>query len=105
MKPHSSRQFKNVVWKNKFVKSYLIYKETALFDFSEMQTTPHGVPEVGLKSYQAFLFLIFLLYLRRKMELSEVRLSYSLSTKTNKITKIASKIKISYIVPSNTITD
>jgi hypothetical protein len=50
MKPHSSRQFMKVVWNNKFVKSYLMYGETALFDFSEMQTTPHGVPEVGLKS-------------------------------------------------------
>jgi hypothetical protein len=39
-----------VIWNNKFVKSYLIYKESALFDFSETQTTPHGVPEVGLKS-------------------------------------------------------
>jgi hypothetical protein len=38
-----------VMWNNKFVKSYLIYKETAFFDFSEMQT-PDGVPEVGLKS-------------------------------------------------------
>jgi hypothetical protein len=39
-----------VMWNNKLVKSYLIYKETALFDFSQVQTTPHVVPEVGLKS-------------------------------------------------------
>jgi hypothetical protein len=39
------------------------------------------------------------------MEFSEVRLSYSLFTKTNKITKIANKIKITYIVPNNTIAD
>jgi hypothetical protein len=32
------------------------------------------------------------------MEFSEVHLSYSLMTKTNKITKIANKIKITYIL-------
>jgi hypothetical protein len=39
------------------------------------------------------------------MEFSEVRLSYSLLTKTNKITKIANQIKIIRIVPNNTIMD
>jgi hypothetical protein len=37
------------------------------------------------------------------MEFSEVRLFYSLYTKTNKITKTASKIEITYTVPNNTI--
>jgi hypothetical protein len=39
------------------------------------------------------------------MQLSEFRLSYSLFTKTNKITKFPNKIKITYTVPNNTITD
>jgi hypothetical protein len=39
------------------------------------------------------------------MEFSEVRLSYSLFTKTNKIIKIANKIKIICIVLNNTIMD
>jgi hypothetical protein len=39
------------------------------------------------------------------MEFSEVRLSYSLFTNTNKITKIANSNKLTYIVPNNTITD
>jgi hypothetical protein len=39
------------------------------------------------------------------MEFSEVRLSFSLITNTNKITKIANKNKITYIVPNNTITE
>jgi hypothetical protein len=39
------------------------------------------------------------------MEFLEVRLSYSLFTETNKIIKIANKMKITYIVPNNTITD
>jgi hypothetical protein len=50
------------------------------------------------------LFISNLSSIRRKMKFSEVRLPYSLLTKTNKITKIANKIKITYIVP-NTITD
>jgi hypothetical protein len=39
------------------------------------------------------------------MEFSEVSLSYSLFTKTNKITEITNKIKIAYIVRNNTIMD
>jgi hypothetical protein len=38
------------------------------------------------------------------MEFSEEYLSYSLFTKTNKMTKIANKNNITYIVPNNTIT-
>jgi hypothetical protein len=40
IKQHASRQFMNVMWNNQLsVKIYLTYTETALFDFSEMQTT------------------------------------------------------------------
>jgi hypothetical protein len=39
------------------------------------------------------------------MDFLEVRLSYSLFTNTNKITKIANKNKITNIVPNNTFTD
>jgi hypothetical protein len=38
------------------------------------------------------------------MDFSEVCLSYSLFTNTNKITKITNKNKITYIIPNNTIT-
>jgi hypothetical protein len=39
------------------------------------------------------------------MDFSEVRLSYSLFTNTNKTTKIAIKNKLTFFVPKNTITD
>jgi len=39
------------------------------------------------------------------MEFSEVHLSYSLFTNTNKIPKITNKSKITNIVHKNTITD
>jgi hypothetical protein len=48
--------------------------------------------------------LLFLLFLRRKMEFSEVRLSYSLFANTNKITKITNTNKITCIAGFEVLT-